>query len=609
MSTSSIKAGEAFVEAYLEKSRLYRDMKSVSAEMSAWGKRITNVGAGVLGAGVAITAPLAAAVGIFTEVGGSMEDMSARTGISVGALSELGFAANQTGASMENVEVSVKKMQKTIAEASEGNKTAIETLNDLGVSMAELKGLTPDQQFARIAASIAKIPDPAKRTNAALSVFGKSGTQLLPMIQNFDQLAARARELGLILNDEDTAAADAFGDTLDELWAVGKKMAFTVGAALVPSLQGLATWLANSSAVAGNFINENRGLVTMAAALGVGLIGTGAGIMAFGVTLRTVAPLLTLTKMGISALVGMVGAIGPALAGGFALLISPLGLALAGVTALAVGFFTLTDTGKQSVASLGESFGVLLGDATTTFDGIKNAMQAGDFQLAAEILWAGLQVVWASGTATLGTIWADVIEVMSVAWNNAVAFVGGAWDALLLRIKQGQDLLAHAVSYISESLGISPAGSSVALAEDQKRENDAADAKRIQAEKDREKTLQDANLAAFAKNNAKRAALEENLANKRAELNRKVEESRVAVAAGATATPSANALPSVDTEAISKGTKVQGTFSASIASQITGADSTGKKLDEAKEIHKKQLTQMERVVRKLENSGKLVFTI
>lgn len=608
MSANDIRAGSAFVEAYLEKSRLYRDMRSVSAEMSAWGKRITNVGAGVLGAGVAITAPLAAAVGIFTEVGGSMEDMSARTGISVGALSELGFAANQTGASMENVEVSVKKMQKTIAEASEGNKTAIETLNDLGVSMAELKGLTPDQQFARIAASIAKIPDPAKRTNAALSVFGKSGTQLLPMIQNFDQLAARARELGLILNDEDTAAADAFGDTLDELWAVGKKMAFTVGAALVPSLQGLATWLANSSAAAGNFINENRGLVTMAAALGVGLIGTGAGIMAFGVTLRAVAPVLTLTKMGISALVGMVGAVGPALAGGFALLISPLGLALAGVTALAVGFFTLTDSGKQSVASLGESFGTLLGDATTTFDGIKNAMQAGDFQLAAEVLWAGLQVVWASGTATLGTIWADVIEVMSVAWNNAVAYIGGVWDGLMMRVQRGQDVLAQGVAYVGESLGIFAEGTQDTLGEDQRMRNEASQKQMDENAARREKQLQTDNLAAFEANNKKRAALEENLANKRAELNRKVEESRVAVAASASATPSANAIQSVDTEAISKGAKVQGTFSASIASQITGSDSTSKKLDEAKEIHKKQLSQMERVVRKLENSGKLVFT-
>mgnify|MGYP007100055833 CR=1 FL=1 len=661
MSGQDIRAGAAFVEAYLEKSRLMRDMKSLEGSFREWGTRIASVGMGVMGAGLAVTAPFAAALSVFADVGGTLEDMSARTGISVGALGELGFAADQTGASMETVETSIKKMQKTIAEASDGNKDAASTLADLGVSLEELngisanqnltgvgpkvdkiqgmdkrknaessggdnqtasslaeigvslneiKGLSPDQQFARIGAAIAKIQDPAQRTNAALSIFGKSGTQLLPMIQNFDQLAARARELGLTLSAEDTAAADAFGDSLDELWAIGKKTAFTIGAALAPSLQKIVGGLTDSAASAARWIDNNRGLVTMAAAGGVALVGLGGALTATGVSLRLMGPALGLVRTGVTGLVSVAGMIGPAFAAGFAALTSPLGLVLAGVTALAVGFFTLTDSGKQTLAGLGESFGVLLSDATSAFEGIKAAMAAGDFQAAAEILWAGLELAWTSGTSTLQGIWADVIEVMSVAWNSGVAYIGGVWDSLMLKIQQGQDTLAQAVAYVGESLGIFDEGTQQTLTEDQKARNEATNRQMAERAKAREKELEASNLAAFEANNKKKAELEEKLAKKREALNVQVDKAKELASVAANAIPNAKSIPTgEEVAAITKNITSKGTFSGAIAAQLSGSgDMTAKKLDEAKQIHQKQLEAMNKVVKKLENSGKLVFT-
>ena len=610
MSGNDIRAGGAFVEAYLNNSRLFRDLKATEGAMKAWGTRISSIGAGVMGAGLAITAPFAASLGIFAEMGGALEDMSSRTGISVGALTELEFAANQTGASMENVEVSIKKMQKAVAEANDGNKAAMETFADLGVSLEELKSLTPDQQFARIGAAIAKIQDPAKKTNAALSIFGKSGTQLLPMIQNFDSLAARARELGLTLSSEDTAAADAFGDSLDELWAIGKKTAFTIGAALVPSLQGIVSGLTDAAASTARWIDDNRGLVTIAAGAGVALVGLGGALTATGVSLRLMAPALGLVRTGVTGLVSVAGMIGPAFTAGFAAITSPLGLVAIGVTALAVGFFTLTESGQQSLSSLGESFGILLGDANTAFEGIKAAMAAGDLQGAAEILWAGLELVWTSGTATIQGIWADVIEVMTVAWNSGVSYIGGVWDSLMMKVQQGQDLLAKAVAYVGESVGVFAEGTSGTLSEDQQRRNETMAREMKQRAEARDKELQASNLAAFEANNRKKAELETKLAEKRATLNSKTESAKAAQAAAARAVPNAAGIPTVeDVASITKNVSAKGTFSGEVAAQLGGAsDTTGKKLDEAKQIHQKQLQTMERLVKKIENSGKLVFT-
>ena len=73
--------------------------------------------------------------------------MSQRTGISVETLSELGYAAQLSGVDVETLETAIKRMQKTIIGAAEGSQAAVEALAELGLTVEDLRGLSPDQQF------------------------------------------------------------------------------------------------------------------------------------------------------------------------------------------------------------------------------------------------------------------------------------------------------------------------------------------------------------------------------------------------------------------------------------------------------------------------------
>ena len=99
----------------------------------------------MLGAG--IVTPLAGAAKVFADMGSDMVDMSQRTGVSVEALSELGFAAEQSGADMGTLEGSLKKMQKMLFEAASGSQAAQETLPSLGLSASQLSKLSPVEPF------------------------------------------------------------------------------------------------------------------------------------------------------------------------------------------------------------------------------------------------------------------------------------------------------------------------------------------------------------------------------------------------------------------------------------------------------------------------------
>jgi len=71
------------------------------------------------------------------------------------------------------------------------------------VSVEDLAGLSPEQQFKLIADRLAEIEDPTPRAATAMDVFGRSGTKLLAMLSGgaagIEELQEQARGLGLTI--------------------------------------------------------------------------------------------------------------------------------------------------------------------------------------------------------------------------------------------------------------------------------------------------------------------------------------------------------------------------------------------------------------------------
>ena len=105
-----IRAGKAFVEIFADDSRLMRGLKAARQKLSAFGAGVRAAGLKMMGAGAAIAAPMMAAAKSAADSGAASYEMSKRTGMSVPNLSALAYASEMTGASMENVEVAVKKI-------------------------------------------------------------------------------------------------------------------------------------------------------------------------------------------------------------------------------------------------------------------------------------------------------------------------------------------------------------------------------------------------------------------------------------------------------------------------------------------------------------------
>ena len=158
--------------------------------------------------------------GAAIDLGGKLNDLSSRTGESAGNLLILERAFTNTGVSADAVGSSMNKMQKFMVDAAQGGAAQSDAMSRLGITMGELSGKTPTEQMGVFAQRISSIQDPAQRAEAAMSIFGKSGGELLPILQNFSgEIEGAKDQLGGLpgVMDRSAAAFDGVGDNMAAL--------------------------------------------------------------------------------------------------------------------------------------------------------------------------------------------------------------------------------------------------------------------------------------------------------------------------------------------------------------------------------------------------------
>lgn len=394
---SDIRAGGAFVELFT-RDGLTKGLRAAEAKLRAFGQGVSAVGQRMFNMGIMLGTPLLLAGKVFADMGSDMLDMSQRTGIAVESLSALRYAAEQSGASVEELESAFKFMQK-------GNF-----------------GQSADD-FLRIADEIAGLGSEAQKTQRILEVFGKAGTRLKPLFndgaQGIRALMAEAERLGLVMSTEDAQAAEAFGDALSSLSAVLKRVVFNVGGALSPVLHDVATLFTDAAAAVGKWVKGNESLVRLAGAAVVAFTGLGLSLMVLGPAIRAIA-------FGIGALSVAFGVLKVAAVAAWAVITSPILLITAGIVGIGAAIVHASGQGASMLGALGSAFQSVGATASQTWQGISDAISSGNWGLAFQIALAGLRVAWSG-----------FIGEMRGAWVRFTGFFEDTWAAVINSVAQG----------------------------------------------------------------------------------------------------------------------------------------------------------------------------
>jgi uncharacterized phage infection (PIP) family protein YhgE len=198
------------------------------------------------GAGfTALVAGMAETTKRFSEQADAIGELATRTGVAVPTLSALRIAAEQSGTSIDAVGAAIGRMQQSLTTASGVTTQTKAALDAFGVTVEQLRAMTPEQQFQTLASAIAQMPDPAQRTATAMDIFGKSAGALLPLLLEIAQegiggFITQAQDLNAVISTESAKAADEYQDALVELDAGFKGLQAVIAKAFLPAMRDIA---------------------------------------------------------------------------------------------------------------------------------------------------------------------------------------------------------------------------------------------------------------------------------------------------------------------------------------------------------------------------------
>ena len=191
--------------------------------------------------------------------------MSQRLGISVESLSAYRHMADLSGVSIEKLAVGVGMLSKNLVAAAQGAKSeATEALSALGVKAVDGAGKirNVDEVLADLAEQFKAMPDGAAKTAYAMHVFGRSGGELIPMLNQgrdgIKGMREEAERLGLVISTETAQGAERLNDDLTRMAGAIKGAAFQLITALMPALKEVSRLLVEAAEYWALYIGQSE---------------------------------------------------------------------------------------------------------------------------------------------------------------------------------------------------------------------------------------------------------------------------------------------------------------------------------------------------------------
>jgi len=188
------------------------------------------------------------------DMAADLDEAAEQVGLTTRELQEYRFAANDAGATNEELSSSFAKLNQMIGEAASGNVEAVNAFARAGVAFRDIQGnaRTAGPVFEDIVRQLSQIPSSAERAERGVALMGRGYQRLAPLINSgidaLQRLKSEAESMGAILPEDLTRRADA----LNRQWEL---MSTRLQVAIVPAFLRIGDYIRESVEEAERMIN------------------------------------------------------------------------------------------------------------------------------------------------------------------------------------------------------------------------------------------------------------------------------------------------------------------------------------------------------------------
>jgi hypothetical protein len=167
------------------------------------------------------------------------------------ALAGLQHAAELTGVGAEQLNRAMARSQRVLGEAAMGVGGAVKWIEQLGLKVADLQAMSPDERFKAYAKAIQGMATQSERAAASAALFGDRQGAMLPMLMEgrvgLEAAAKEAEALGIALNRVDAAKVEAANDAITRIKAAATGLFQSITVRLAPFIDYFAQSMADAA--------------------------------------------------------------------------------------------------------------------------------------------------------------------------------------------------------------------------------------------------------------------------------------------------------------------------------------------------------------------------
>ena len=163
-------------------------------------------------------------------VGGTVEEISGLN---------LAFRTNESD--QEGMRTALFKTGQVLQQVANGSVETIDALKSIGVEAKDIEDLGTPRALEAIARKLVEIPPGGERAAAAMKIFGKEGKNLIVALdavgtQGIDAFIAKAREMGVLIDEDLARAAARANDALGLIRIQAEGLATQFVSGLAPAV-------------------------------------------------------------------------------------------------------------------------------------------------------------------------------------------------------------------------------------------------------------------------------------------------------------------------------------------------------------------------------------
>lgn len=165
------------------------------------------------------------------KVNVELDHLSVESGIGITHLAGLQQIVKEMGGEWDPIATGIVRLDRAMDKAQQGVGTYKNALSEIGITMEELKGKTPEERLGIVATAFAHTASETRVADAAITLFGEGGLALIPVLkEQGSQLEANMEKEGRLtgVTDQTAEAARRWTQDMAKLSAEFRNVAMPV---------------------------------------------------------------------------------------------------------------------------------------------------------------------------------------------------------------------------------------------------------------------------------------------------------------------------------------------------------------------------------------------